>query len=308
MKICFIGLGSIASRHIRNLKALYGDEAEITVLRSGIGKDIDPALAGVISQVCVDRKELSSKFNAVFITNPTAQHYDSLLESVDLSDAFFVEKPVFLTGREDLTRLTKGGHKKFYVACPLRYSGVIQYLKREVDFSEVYSVRCISSSYLPDWRPGTDYRRCYSAERKMGGGVALDLIHEWDYLRYLLGDPSNVFCKLAKKSDLEINAEDIAVYIAEYADKLVELHLDYFGRKPQRSIELYTKEDTIRADLIQGRIDYLVNGRSVDLHEDRDDYQKRELEHFVDIMRGKTVSDNDLSMACETLRIARGEK
>ena len=37
MNICFVGLGSIAGRHIRNLRELLGDRVGITVLRSGVG-------------------------------------------------------------------------------------------------------------------------------------------------------------------------------------------------------------------------------------------------------------------------------
>ena len=38
MKICFVGLGSIAARHIRGIKELFGASARIDVLRSGNGK------------------------------------------------------------------------------------------------------------------------------------------------------------------------------------------------------------------------------------------------------------------------------
>ena len=36
MNICFIGLGSIAERHIKNLKDMLEDNVSIDVLRSGI--------------------------------------------------------------------------------------------------------------------------------------------------------------------------------------------------------------------------------------------------------------------------------
>ena len=41
MKICFAGLGSIARRHIINLKEIWKDDAEITVLRSGKGEEAE---------------------------------------------------------------------------------------------------------------------------------------------------------------------------------------------------------------------------------------------------------------------------
>lgn len=37
MKVCFMGLGSIAARHIKNLRSLYGPDMVIDVVRSGKG-------------------------------------------------------------------------------------------------------------------------------------------------------------------------------------------------------------------------------------------------------------------------------
>ena len=46
MKFLFIGLGSIAGRHITNLKEICPD-SHITVLRSGIGKKAYPPCRGI---------------------------------------------------------------------------------------------------------------------------------------------------------------------------------------------------------------------------------------------------------------------
>ena len=222
-----------------------------------------------------------------------------------MGDAFFIEKPVFVTGEEDIAEFEDSG-KTFYVACPLRYTGVISYLKDNIEFSKVYSIRCISSSYLPEWRPDTDYRKCYSAHKDMGGGVAIDLIHEWDYICHLTGFPQKMNSIITRKSDLEIDSDDIAVYIADYADKTVELHLDYFGRVAQRKIELFTKDDIISGDLINHTITFTKAGIVKKFHEDRNDFYLREMKHFIDISDGKAISDNSLKEACKVLRIARG--
>lgn len=306
MKICFIGLGSIAERHIKNLRVMYGSEMTIDVLRSGKGKPISSALQSLIDGTYETEDRLETKYDAIFITNPTSEHYRTLKRYHDLSDAFFIEKPVFLTGNEE-TSVFERTDKKYYVACPLRYMNVIRFVKENIDFRKVYAVRSISSSYLPDWRQDVDYRNVYSSHRELGGGVSLDLIHEWDYIQYLVGFPQKINCIIGKKSHLEINSDDIAIYIAEYEDKTVELHLDYYGRKTQRRLEIFGEDDTIEVDLIKQKICYLDEGRKVDLAEERDDYQKRELRHFFDIVNGKETSDNNIEDACRVLRLARGE-
>lgn len=305
MNVLFIGLGSIAKRHITNLGALSDAKLSISVFRSGQGKDITGDIKDRFDHVYTSDEELDSCYDAIFITNPTALHYDTLLKRLNLSNCFFIEKPIFVTGEEDIS-VFSSADKKYYVAAPLRYSNAIQWLKNNIDFSTVYSMRVISSSYLPDWRPGVDYRNIYSAHKDMGGGVSIDLIHEWDYITYLIGFPESVKSIISRKSDLEIDSDDIAVYVAEYPDKIVELHLDYFGRKTQRRIELYTKDDTIVADLIEQKICWLCTGKEVNLSEERNSYQKKELQHFLDIVTGKIDSDNTIEEACRVLRIARG--
>lgn len=307
MRVLFIGLGSIAKRHISNLKEMFGREISITVLRSGNNLVLEDAIIFLIAHICYDSSELEQEYDAVFVTNPTSQHYNTLLKYKRLSNCFFIEKPVFLTGKEEL-KLFKDDRKVYYVACPIRYTNVIQYIKKNIDFSYVYSMRCISSSYLPDWRTGIDYRQSYSARKALGGGVSIDLIHEWDYIDYLIGEPLDVKYIATKKSDLEIDSDDIAVYIAEYEDKVVEIHLDYFGRVPIRRIELFTHDDTIVVDLINQKIEWLRQKKIINLFQDRDEYQRRELTHFFDIVKGKCDNDNTLEKACKILQRARGEE
>lgn len=307
MRVCLVGLGSIAARHIRNLHSIYGAEIEIDVVRSGNGREADKELRDLINHIYWENEEIPYGYDVIFITNPTFMHYTSLNKMHSHGKHFFIEKPVFVTGEESIEALKLREDSIYYVACPLRYTNVIQYLKRNTDFSDIYSFRCISSSYLPEWRPEADYRNVYSARRKLGGGVSIDLIHEWDYIRYLAGEPTKLYCFMGKKSDLEIDSDDIAVYIAEYRDKMVELHLDYFGRIPTRKLELYGREDVLEADLIKQRITYRKTGKIIELSEERDSYQKKELLHFFRIVNGEVPNDNSIYDGCKTLRIARGE-
>lgn len=307
MKICFMGLGSIAGRHIRNLQSLFPGEHQIDVVRSGKGKPMEENLASFIHQVYDDYERIAENYDVVFITNPTRLHYETLQRMNQKGKHFFIEKPVFETGYEELNALKLKKESVYYVACPLRYTNVIQYLKKHVNFSSVYSMRCISSSYLPEWRPGSDYRTSYSAKKELGGGVSLDLIHEWDYVCYLIGMPQRVKSILTRKSGLEIDSDDLAVYLGEYEDKIVEMHLDYFGRAPIRKLELFGRDDTLEADLLKQCITYQKSGKTVSFWEERDSYQKKELQHFFRVIRGEDVNDNPIEQACAMLRIARGK-
>lgn len=304
MNICFVGVGSIAERHIRNIKTLLGETAFITVVRSGKGKALSPD-----AEACIDciktQDDADGLYDAVFVTNPTSLHYDTLVEWKDKSKNFFIEKPVFLTGDERIELFEKD-NRNYYIACPLRYTAVLEYVKKQIHPGDVVSARAICSSYLPEWRPGEDYRNTYSSKKAMGGGVSIDLIHEWDYLTWLFGLPRKVKRLITKKSNLEIDCDDTALYLAEFSKMTAEIHLDYFGRAPIRKLELFTLYDTIEVDLLRQRVFFMKENKVVSFEEGRDDYQKRELQHFLDIVAGKESSDNDLHHACAVLKIARG--
>lgn len=306
IRVCFIGVGSIAKRHIRNLAFICerrGFELHIDVVRRN-GEAID----GV--EHSYDGKSiLPGDYDAIFITNPTDMHLSSLKRYHNNGKHFFIEKPVVqLNQIDEALELQLRPEAVYYVACPLRYNAVIQYIKNKVNLDDVISVRSISSSYLPDWRPGQDYRKTYSAHKVMGGGVSIDLIHEWDYLTYIFGWPQKISSFIGHKSSLEIESDDYAIYIAEFENMIAELHLDYFGRKTIREIQLFTKEETVLGDIANNKITFLRSGEVIKFNEVRDDYQRRELNHFLDMILGKTEKENGIKHGIDVLRLTQGDR
>lgn len=309
MQIAFWGLGSIAKRHIRNMNAILKKRNicyRIDVYRHTKKEIEDSDICQIITGV-YEMSELSDRhYDVIFITNPTSLHFEALQQCIKHADCFFIEKPVFADADIDLTELPSFNHEKSYVACPLRYTNVFQYLKGYVDLKKVISVQAVCSSYLPDWRPGTDYRTAYCARRDMGGGVAIDLIHEWDYLTALFDFPQEILYAGGKYSGLEIDSDDLAVYLGLYKDKVIELHLDYFGRKDIRQCKLFLDEDVIVADFLTGHIDYLKSGRHLEFPQERDLYQQKELLHFMDIVEGRIKNDSTITHALKVLKLTAG--
>ncbi|GAA0083773.1 dehydrogenase [Clostridium sp. CTA-7] len=309
MKVCFVGLGSIGKRHLKNLYLVCkrrGVFLEVHALRNNkniLDDDIDK----IVNKQFYNKNEMDSHYDMIFLTNPTNLHYKSLLELRDYSKAFFIEKPVFENVYEDLRELNLHADGKYYVACPLRHTNVIKYLNDFTKENDIYSARVISSSYLPNWRPGIDYRTIYSSYKEQGGGVCIDLIHEWDYISYLFGFPEKSKFFSDKVSHLEITSEDLAIYIAKYKDKLVELHLDYFGRVPRRSIELFTKDATIMVDILNSKISFSDEREDIKFIEDSNDKYIKEIEYFLDLCQGKEENINDIVNAIKVLKIAQTE-
>ena len=312
MKICMIGLGSIGRRHIKNISRLLKERKipfTIDALRhsrSSLPADIDAMLANRYFSY----EELPDDYDVIFITNPTSEHFTAIKQTVGKTKAMFIEKPVFSEGLTE-TKAEKlveelGLNPKgiYYVACPIRYKAALQYVKQQIDRGEkVYGARAISTSYLPEWRKGTDYRTTYSADRSLGGGVTLDLIHEWDYLTFLFGMPQKVWHLEGKYSELEINCEDVSLYMADYGDKTIEVHLDYYGRFAERRLELYCRDYRMDVDLLHNVVEYKSGQpeKNRKLVFPEEDFYVNEMNCFLDLLEGKQENGNTIFHAFKVL-------
>ncbi len=308
IRVLFVGLGSIGQRHFRNLADILCEQEapfRFDAVRStsrALPKDIE----GRLEQQYASWQAVSGDYDLLFIANPTALHYDTLLRLGNKAKKIFIEKPVFHDSTLAVGALELNPKSIYYVACPMRYTTIIRFLRNYLQGKRVYSVRAMCSSYLPEWRPNQDYRQSYSAHRAEGGGVAIDLIHEWDYLIYLFGFPLHTTGYAGHFSALDIDSDDVSVYIGQYADKVVSVYLDYFGRKARRELELYLEDDVLLADFIAGEVRWLRSGKIMSFPEERDDYQKEELRYFLHL-DAKQAENCGIRHAIQVLRIAEGK-
>lgn len=290
---CFVGLGSIGKRHLKNLVTICaerGIDLSVDALRHAplpLAADIAP----LIRAEYYNAEELPH-YDLIFICNPSQSHYETLCALNDKADHFFIEKPVFTRPLSDEELRLFADEKKYYVACPLRHTKTFASLKDFVSSHPVYSVRSICSSYLPDWRPGVDYRKLYSASKE-GGGLALDLIHEFDYLISLFGFPREAVIAENHVSHLDVESADVVSYVATYPDKVLELHLDYFGRNAQRYCEVFSCDETVRFDFLTA-----VG--------ERNESYVREIEYFLDSLNGRGPNINSVQHASSILSHVRG--
>lgn len=308
--IAFVGMGSIGKRHIKNVCQLItaqGNAYSIDLYRSSINNELPDDIKGLVNNQYSCSQDIQRKYDMVFITNPTYLHLDTVLKFRLHTKSFFIEKPVFNSFNIDSQTITTLDDIPSYVACPLRYNPVLQYIKQNIDVKKVISVRAISSSYLPDWRPGQDYRKTYSAHTELGGGVDIDLIHEWDYLTWIFGMPTDCYGITGNFSNLEIDSNDTAIYIAKNDRLSYELHLDYYGRKSLRTLDIFTQDDTIQCDLIGGTIHYLKEDKSIEFNNERNTFQMAEIQHFFDIVEGRTFNDSNVEHGVQVLKLTKAK-
>ena len=309
----FIGLGSIGTRHLKNLTAICAQRGlalRADALRSDLARPLRPGAAELLHSQFTTLQDSAAlpHYDLAFITNPTSLHAQALEEIRGLADALFIEKPIVSAEQADvdLAALLPAGQKA-YVAAPMRWCGTMLALKNHLPGLRPYSARVICSSYLPDWRPGVDYRTVYSAHKALGGGVTIDLIHEWDYLVDLFGVPQELYNLRGTYSELEIDSDDLSVYIARYPSLLAEVHLDYFGRGYRRSIELFCRDGSVVADFGAGTLT-MPDGTVQSFEEPVNRRYEREMEYFVDYaLTGCGESCNPPALALKVLKLTLGE-
>lgn len=291
MKVAFVGLGSIGRRHLQNLYTVAiarNIPLEVHAYRHSQSSDIplvDKQYCGNVPQ---------EEYDLVFITNPTSKHEESILNFQSHTKMMVVEKPIGIDPVDESKLLD---NVIYYVNCPLRHTPVFALLQAKVDVKDVFAVRAICSSYLPNWRKNGDYRECYSAKAELGGGVELDLIHEMDYLVAYLGYPEHVTKMATKISALEITSNDFASYLMQYSDKVVELHLDYFGRVTKREMEIYTPEDTYTLDFVNKEL----RCSGFTWKAGNEDMYIREMCYIFDLFEGKVENINSIPHANKVL-------
>lgn len=255
MKIIIVGLGSIAKKHIDAIFQL-DKTAKIYALRSNPNSKSE--IEGVIDIYNLSAINMP-EIDFVLISNPTSEHYKTIKQLSDYDKPLFIEKPLFSEITEETEMLVNEIERRqisTYVACNLRFLESLKELKKLLKNKRINEVNVYCGSYLPDWRPGVDFRKVYSADKEMGGGVHIDLIHELDYVYWLFGNPYETNSFFSNNSSLEISAYDYANYLWIYEEFSASIILNYYRKEKKRSIEIVTDSGIYLVDLLENSIEF----------------------------------------------------
>lgn len=286
------GIGSIGRRHCSNLLGLGFDQL---VLVSGqsefpsewpsfpVYKEVKDALA-------------NHQISHGIIASPTAYHMNDLEEMLSLGiKNIYLEKPVShnLEKVEELLEISRG-KAKVIIGFDLHYDPGLIKVKELMDqnvLGKIYSANAFVGQYLPDWRPHEDYKKGMSASIEKGGGVMLDLVHEFDYLCWLLGNPKQVAAIYQNNRELGIETEDLADVLIGFENGITgTIHLDYHQKSLIRNCVLTGQNASIIWDL--GARTVIVQYKSGE-REEFDFSQFERNDRYVSIMKDFMKGAND---------------
>lgn len=313
MNYLIVGLGSIGKRHLDNIRIL-DPESDITIWHTRSHRGTGSA--GPAQEVFCFDDAIAKKPDIAIIATPASVHIPVAQvlarEGIDL----FIEKPLSSTmdGISELLQIQKTAGNLITIGYNLRFHPALNALKQcitEGKIGKLVSIRAEVGQYLPDWRPGTDYRLSVSAQKKLGGGAVLELSHEIDYTRWLAGEITSVMSMTDRVSDLDIDVEDSAEIIMRFSSgALGSIHLDMIQRSPARSCKVIGTLGTAIWDGVSDSVMIFTtetnqwNQANPVGKIDRNSMYLSEMEHFITCCRNRDEPSVTISDGKRVLEIA----
>ncbi len=258
-KSLVIGYGSIGKRH----ESVLRDMGYRTAVLSRHAGELH----------CPSFRDLGDAMDSfapeyVVIANRTSEHLASLraLEDGGFAGTCLVEKPLF----ERVHPFEEPTAIDVWVGYVLRFHPLLRRAQELLAGKRLLSIDSYVGQYLPDWRPGTDYRKSYSASIGGGGGVIRDLSHELDYIASLAGPWTRVAALGGHFSTLEIETDDAFGLLFESERcPMILCQMNYLDRSVRRDLTVQYEGGTVHVDFVSQRIEH--NGVPESLQVERDE-------------------------------------
>lgn len=261
-----VGSGSAGRRHAAALRTAL-PTCEIVVVRRpdsaqpvGILREVGAALVPSLDTA------LSSAVDVAIVAGPAPFHARAALALMRTGARVLIEKPLASTTSDAIeirdtaealgTRLVVGYH--------LRYTDVVPHLRSLIAAGSIgvpIGFHFAVGQHLDQWRPGSDPRQSVTARRDLGGGVLLELSHELDGARFVLGErigdfdtveASLGFTGAPTDGTVETTAD---LELSSTSGLHGKVHLDMVSAVPHRRWEITGTEGTLVADLLSGVIE-----------------------------------------------------
>ncbi len=294
LTVAVCGFGSIGRRHAANAARLGA--RVIVVARSP--RKAAPLCRRLGYQNATSEAAALSAADAVVVATPTDAHLPVAIRAARLRKAIFLEKPIAPTRARVAELVAAARGLVVEVGCQLRAHPALRLLKKRLAAGRdgpLLAFRGCVGQRLDQWRPGSDYRRSYSADARRGGGALLDLIHEVDLVGWLCGRVTGVAARLSRLSDLDLRAEDLANLLLECRGGACgSLQLDMLSPAYRRSFELVCARACYEWDYVGGVLRRRTRQGTQELWRAPADFERNELflthmRHFLARVAGRRL-------------------
>jgi UDP-N-acetylglucosamine 3-dehydrogenase len=307
MRIGVVGAGFIGAVHL----SAYANmpEAEVVGVVDARPETAAAGAAVVGARPYASYEDLvaAEDIELVDICLPTAYHRDLALKAARDGRHVIVEKPLArsLEDAEAIIEAFQGDGGRLFVGHVVRFFPEYIRIKQMIDAGDLGTVGVARTSrrspFLMGWND-------WYADWRLSGGVLLDLvIHDFDFLRWVLGEVERVYARGVLGR--EYNRLDYALVTLRFAGGAIA-HVEGQWGYPgpfNYSIEVAGSRAMVTADsnepgpvrLLGGPVD---PGESPDVAVGKSPYHT-ELEYFIRCAATGEESVVDARDACEALRI-----
>jgi predicted dehydrogenase len=240
----------------------------------------------------------------VIVASPSTRHRDHVTEAIQRGLPVLVEKPLTsgLRDAEHLVTLARRLDAFIQVGYVLRFSDGFKALKDSVlsrGVDGIEHVTMTAHSYLPNWRPGTDFRDGVSARADLGGGVLRELSHELDYAIGVFGPLKILSATLTRSPAISPDVDTGAVIHAVTSSGVkVAISLDMANSAVERSCEIIWRNgERLRWDLTENSLS-IHDSSGVNNHrrftDSRDGWYETQLRAFLRAVVEKSAPSPDI--------------
>jgi len=293
MRLLIVGLGSTGQRHLRNLLAMGYDD--IILCRTGRATLRCELLERFPVAHSIE-KALTYDPIAAFVCTPTSAHLDAAGPFVRSGCHLFIEKPVSdrLTGCDEILNEAKEKRLTTMVGFQFRFHPVliaIQNLLVSGDLGRIVSVHAHWGEYLPDWHPWEDYRDSYAAKKDLGGGAALTLCHPVDYLRWMIGEISEMTAMVSQMHVLSTDVDEAVQFSVRFQNGVIgSIYVDFVRRPPSHTLTIIAEGGTVVWDNTSGSAVIMPAGTKEYCIEPPCGFERNslfclEIKHFIDCVQ-----------------------
>lgn len=307
VNIIIIGFGSIGQRHYKNLKKLGFNNVYVYDVDESRIKNQELRIKKI-------NQGALKQFDAAFICNPNNAHITDAVKCAKAGCHLFIEKPLShnLRGVDELIKICRQKKLINMVACNMRFHPCLKFIKNYLaqnKLGKIYGIHHEFGQYLPDWRPGQDYKNNYAARKNEGGGIILDGIHEFDLLFWLNGFEKVLESKFVfgNAGDLKIETEDICIAAFKFKNKVFgSVRCDYLQQNYSRNCKIVGRKGNLEWDWDENIIWLRAKQGSKKLFEAKK-YGLNQMyidgiKYFFTCLQKKQKTFNDIQAAKEVLK------
>jgi predicted dehydrogenase len=325
LRLAIAGAGVIGRRHIQLIRE--HSECELVAIA-----DPMPAAAavatdhGVAAYPSLDDLLAAERPDAVIVATPNALHVPQALACIAAGVPVLIEKPVAdrLDEAQRLTQLAAHSGVPVLVGHHRRHSPVMEAAAQVLRSGRLGTLVAVQSSAVFA-KPASYFTDGPWRARRGGGPILINLVHEVDFLRALLGEITEVQA-MASSATRGFEVEDTAAVSLRFAcGVLGSLLLSDCGASP-RSWEQTSGEDPsydhhpeqgccmlvgTRGSLLLPTLDLYTHAadpswqaalKAERLPRAPGDPLKRQLDHFCAVVRREALPRCDLASATRTLQ------